>query len=76
MSWQPLYMGLSGSCPQQEAKLSCDSPKDVFAWTSGKALIATGSPFPPIDRKDGGDQYVVAECNNVSCSYILHFSPM
>ncbi|KAI9801920.1 MAG: NAD-dependent malic enzyme, mitochondrial [Piccolia ochrophora] len=40
-------------------------PKDVFEWTGGKALIATGSPFPPVAY--GDTTYEVAECNNSVC---------
>jgi len=38
-------------------------PKDANDWTSGKALIATGSPFEPVKSPSGKD-YVIAECNN------------
>ncbi|KAI0066590.1 hypothetical protein BV25DRAFT_1796407 [Artomyces pyxidatus] len=32
-------------------------------WTNGKALLATGSPFPPAKMPNGKD-YIIAECNN------------
>lgn len=38
-------------------------PKDANDWTDGKALLATGSPFPPC-RMPNGKEYIVAECNN------------
>jgi len=38
-------------------------PKDANNWTNGKALLATGSPFPPC-KMPNGKSYVVAECNN------------
>ncbi|KAF9225219.1 hypothetical protein BS17DRAFT_778315 [Gyrodon lividus] len=38
-------------------------PKDANDWTDGKALLATGSPFPPVKMPDGKD-YIIAECNN------------
>ncbi len=41
-------------------------PKDLYAWTEGRALIATGSPFPPVSY--AGREYEIAECNN-SCAF-------
>jgi len=38
-------------------------PRDANEWASGKALLATGSPFPPAKMPDG-KEYVIAECNN------------
>ncbi|KAF9778268.1 hypothetical protein BJ322DRAFT_1025336 [Thelephora terrestris] len=38
-------------------------PKDANDWTNGKALLATGSPFPPC-KMPNGKNYVIAECNN------------
>jgi len=38
-------------------------PAKAYEWTDGKALIATGSPFPSVKKRDG-DEYIVAECNN------------
>lgn len=31
-------------------KLHEASPEDIYAWTDGKALVATGSPFPPVEH--------------------------
>lgn len=33
-------------------------------WTNGKALIATGSPYDPVDMPGSSEKYEVAECNN------------
>lgn len=30
-------------------RLSEAQPKDIIEWTEGRALIATGSPFPPVE---------------------------
>ncbi|TFY77227.1 hypothetical protein EWM64_g6784 [Hericium alpestre] len=38
-------------------------PVKANEWTNGKALMATGSPFPPAKMPNGKD-YVIAECNN------------
>ncbi|KAF3199124.1 NAD-dependent malic enzyme, mitochondrial [Orbilia oligospora] len=43
-------------------KLVEGQPEDIYKWSSGKALIATGSPFKPVEFE--GNKYVVAECNN------------
>jgi malate dehydrogenase (oxaloacetate-decarboxylating) len=37
-------------------------PRDLIAWTDGRALIATGSPSPPVTYK--GVTYVVVQANN------------
>jgi len=41
-------------------------PADIIQWTNGQALIATGSPFTPVNYK--GQLYNIAQCNN---SYIF-----
>ena len=38
-------------------------PADVLAWTDGKALVATGSPFEPVAMPDGHRR--VGQANNV-----------
>lgn len=58
---RPLILPLSNPTSQVEAQ-----PVDILRWTSGKAMVATGSPFPPVDM---GDQLCeIAQCNN---SYIF-----
>ena len=37
-------------------------PADLAAWTEGRALIATGSPFPPLKR--GGKDFRIDQNNN------------
>jgi malate dehydrogenase (oxaloacetate-decarboxylating) len=57
---RPIIFPLSNPTRLHEA-----DPKDINEWTKGKALIATGSPFPPVEY--GGKEYEVAECNNSTC---------
>lgn len=57
---RPIIFPLSNPTRLHEAK-----PQDLYEWTDGKALIATGSPFPPV--KYGGVEYEIAECNNSTC---------
>jgi malate dehydrogenase (oxaloacetate-decarboxylating) len=54
---RPIVFPLSNPTRLHEAQ-----PKDINTWTNGKALIATGSPFPPVSYND--KEYEVAECNN------------
>ncbi|KZT02225.1 uncharacterized protein LAESUDRAFT_730410 [Laetiporus sulphureus 93-53] len=46
------------------SRLAEVDPKDANEWTDGKALMASGSPFPPCKNPRGGKDYIVAECNN------------
>lgn len=57
---RPIIFPLSNPTRLHEAQ-----PGDINKWTNGKALIATGSPFPPVEYK--GQKYEVAECNNSVC---------
>jgi malate dehydrogenase (oxaloacetate-decarboxylating) len=43
-------------------KLSEAVPADVFRWTDGQALVASGSPFDPVEH--GGKTLVVGQGNN------------
>lgn len=54
---RPIIFPLSNPTRLHEAQ-----PKDINDWTKGKALIATGSPFPPVTYD--GKEYEIAECNN------------
>ena len=75
---RPIIFPLSNPTRLHEA-----DPADLNEWTEGKALIATGSPFPPVEYN--GKKYEVgkftsqprytktkptlllAECNNSTC---------
>ena len=54
---RPIIFVLSNPPVQAEA-----NPADLIAWTDGRGLIATGSPFAPVTYK--GVTYVVAQVNN------------
>lgn len=58
---RPIVLALSNPNSQVEAQ-----PADILRWTNGDGLVATGSPFDPVDM---GDKVVeIAQCNN---SYIF-----
>ena len=54
---RPIIMPLSNPTPRAEAK-----PADIIAWTEGRALIATGSPFAPV--RYGDVTHTIAQANN------------
>lgn len=56
---RPIIFPLSNPTKLHEAQ-----PEDIMKWTNGKALVATGSPFPPV--KYDGEEYEIAECNNAT----------
>jgi malate dehydrogenase (oxaloacetate-decarboxylating) len=55
---RPIIMPLSNPTMRAEAL-----PSDLIAWTGGRALIGTGSPFDPVDY--AGVVHHIAQVNNV-----------
>ncbi|MCU0482728.1 MAG: NAD-dependent malic enzyme [Chloroflexi bacterium] len=54
---RPIVFPMSNPTSKAEA-----TPADVFAWSQSRALVATGSPFPPVDC--GGRERIVGQANN------------
>ena len=54
---RPIIMPLSNPTSRCEAL-----PEDLIHWTDGRALVATGSPFPPVNY--GDRVYTIAQANN------------
>ena len=54
---RPLILPMSNPTDLAEA-----APADLLAWTAGRALIATGSPFDPVEYD--GTTYQIAQANN------------
>ncbi|KAL4248887.1 Malic oxidoreductase [Pleurotus pulmonarius] len=55
---RPIILALSNPSRLVEV-----DPANANLWTDGRALMATGSPFPPA-RMPNGKDYHIAECNN------------
>ncbi|WP_116111774.1 NAD-dependent malic enzyme [Austwickia chelonae] len=54
---RPIIMPLSNPTSRAEA-----TPAELIEWTNGKALVATGSPFEPVDHQE--IRHYIAQANN------------
>ncbi len=54
---RPVILPLSNPTTKTEAL-----PVDVYKWTNGRALVATGSPFDPVNHD--GKAYRIGQMNN------------
>lgn len=54
---RPIIFAMSNPTSLSEA-----IPSDLIAWTEGRALVATGSPFPPVTHD--GTTYNIGQANN------------
>ncbi len=55
---RPIVLPMSNPTPRTEA-----IPADVLAWTDGRALVGTGSPFPPVTI--GIETHLITQVNNL-----------
>ena len=54
---RPVILPMSNPTSLSEA-----APADLIRWTEGRVLVATGSPFPPVDYH--GVRYMIGQANN------------
>lgn len=54
---RPIILPLTNPTSLSEAV-----PEDLMAWTDGRALVATGSPFPPVMHR--GVLHTIGQANN------------
>jgi malate dehydrogenase (oxaloacetate-decarboxylating) len=55
---RPIIFPLSNPTSHSEA-----DPRAILKWTNGQAFVASGSPYPPMERN--GKKVPITQCNNV-----------
>ena len=66
---RPIVLPLSNPTPLAEI-----TPDNLLRWSQGRALVATGSPFPPVQIH--GQERVIGQCNNCFVFPGLGFAAM
>lgn len=65
-STQPIVLPLSNPTSKVEA-----TPADILTWSQGRAIVATGSPFDPVNVVDNHGKTTVHEISQCNNSYIF-----